>query len=282
MLIMQLSFVDSSQVDSPCQLGAAEFPCASEIAFQYSDWAPSRRYSRLREWEHSYIVRVVTHWAGDVQPVLDVLEPWGGTFAFSHQGTRAGEIHKELCRIAIGAFARSILKRFHDRDFIKMLWGREDGSYSVQRVLFDISGPLWTELRTETLAVFAEAREAPAVQGNLYTLLEWLNHLLRKEPGLGFAQGFAQVMSDKEIVGAIWSGAMCVPLNDRPIGLIRELPDQLKAMGVEVTVPEWWDATLKQLGLSPKAEAPPKADPAEHPTGSVPESLGGGVDEHHA
>jgi hypothetical protein len=130
--------------------------------------------------------------------------------------------------------------------------GRAEGASDVQRLLLDVAGPIWKDLRSEALAALASARSLSAVQQNAYQMLSWFDYLLRKEYGLPYAQAAEQLLKDDELRKALWTAAIAHPLNPRAVGSLSNLPDHLAKMGLSIELPEWWTRTIDKLGLGSK------------------------------
>jgi hypothetical protein len=66
---------------------------------------------------------------------------------------------------------------------------------------------MWTEFRTNTLALFQEAATKSVTQENAFELFHFFDYKLRKESGSVDAMRVKDLISDKEISTSVWSAA---------------------------------------------------------------------------
>src|SRR5204862_7738795 len=104
--------------------------------------------------------------------------------------------------------------------------------------------PLWTEQRKHLLAVLSESESNQAVQANAYELIQWFYHMLREQPERGDSQNVGKILSDKEILDALWNAATASQLGPHAIARMRDFPETVKKLGLELTLPSWWEPTL--------------------------------------
>ncbi len=146
--------------------------------------------------------------------------------------------------------------------FIERLFRRENETFDIRCMILTSSSELWSALRAEVFIVLKEAATDRQIQENAYDLLYWFDYILRNESGHEETTLLKKLLSDPEISGAIWKAAVAAPLSPRGVAQIRDLPNQLKALGVEVTTPAWWDPVLAALNLPTDL---PDSDQPENP-----------------
>ena len=54
-------------------------------------------------------------------------------------------------------------------------------------------------------------------------------------------------VADPVAFPAIWTAATAAPFTGRYVYRIQNIPDQLKALGVELELPSWWATNLADL-----------------------------------
>ena len=110
---------------------------------------------------------------------------------------------------------------------------------------------MWTQLRGETLAVFREAPTNRAVRENAYDMLDSFCTRLSEGRHSQETPAIMNLISQKDILDAIWSAATAARLTPRATArLAHSAVPRLETSGGTVQLPPWWDENLEALRVS--------------------------------
>jgi len=104
--------------------------------------------------------------------------------------------------------------------------------------------------------IFAEAKDNRAIQENAYQMLYLFSYLLRDDTLEQEKKDVEQLVSNQQILDALWNAAKVTPLGIASVARLSALPSQLKKLGVSIVLPSWWDSTLATI--RPQSETKPE------------------------
>ncbi|MBI4027299.1 MAG: hypothetical protein HY360_20100 [Verrucomicrobia bacterium] len=235
-LLQKLTF-DVGQPESVHTLITAEqFAQATNMVRHYIHFKNTPEYRECREAESAYLLRFVEAWKSGAQRILKDFNPWSQDFL--EPGVKAKE---ELCnaivKIVLPRFTQSLLDRFRQLDFVRSIIP-EGAASEEKQVLFDPNSHFWKKRRSDVLSLFKEAKTNSVIHENLYQFISMLGFHWKER----LDKNVEALLQDKEIVSAIWDGAVASRLNPRAFGSLKDFPDRLKAdFNIELSRPDWWN-----------------------------------------
>ncbi len=237
------------RLDSPDKrLGEEQFEQVFKAMTYHIGMTFSQVYNDLRTKEKAFLLRLARNWLHDVTPLIIALKPLSDSFGI-HRGNKLIEdLCVQLSNIVIPRYAKQILARFYEQEFIFHVFQGAGGRPEIGLILLDAKGPLWGGLREEVLKVLVDANKDFNVHQNAYEMLRWFDYKLEKEASFGDGQAIQVLLKDDVVRSAIWAAAISHPLNPQAIGYLRGLPDRLQKIGALVELPEWWKRTVEEFG----------------------------------
>jgi hypothetical protein len=225
----------------PKRIGVGELTQLYETVASFAG-ALSPVHARLWPRNEALVLRMVEMWSGDVTPLMNAIHPYDpNRFARRYEdGPAVRAIHQKLCAAVLPRFAKQVMTGFRQAGFSERLIQASAESFNTRSMLLSPSGPLWTGLRSETLAVLNEATTNRIVQENAYELLFWFDYKFRKEQGFQDTENARLLLADKELCDAIWGAATAVPLSTRAASRLQPFAEELGKLNIPVTLPAWW------------------------------------------
>lgn len=137
---------------------------------------------------------------------------------------------------------------------------RDREARAEQSILFDGEGPLWRSRRPGTLQVLGEAAESSIVRQNVVDFLYAVTDKSAGHGGVGAATsaGVGALLSDAEVVTALWFAACSRAPNPRHLSSLVEVREVLTTKsGQELPQPSWWDRIAAEVhaDLAPERTA---------------------------
>jgi hypothetical protein len=204
----------------------------------------------------AFVLKLLETWQGDAVCLARVLGAYAAFLPRGFEGAAAAALRGKLTSVALPRFALQTLAHLRDPGFVKRLVFREDGSYEFRGILWTSDGPLWKGLREETCKLLAEAQSNRAIQENAYELLHWfvLTHSgnVPRDPA-----AMKGLLSQQDIVDAIWNAATATQLGPYAVYQLKDLPDMLKPLKTSCKLPTWWEPSLETAGVIKGAVAGP-------------------------
>ena len=210
---------------------------------QFSSLADESPSSRREIWPQAQqiLLRLARSWNGDSNTLIRAIFPHRLGEIFRTEGRGAQKLLKMLGDVAVDQLARTIPSRFKEPNFVEMVSRQSEGLGDIRSLLLKHDGPLWTGQRKAILAVLKGSKANPNVQQNAYAMLEWYGYLFQEE-GVGTeASEAAQVVkAQREVILGLWAAVTADPFSRRYVHRLKQLPDKLRQLGVEVQLPSWW------------------------------------------
>jgi predicted 3-demethylubiquinone-9 3-methyltransferase (glyoxalase superfamily) len=219
----------------------------------HADRTTTATYESFRAKEAALLMALVRAWAPDSGPLVRVLQPFYPRMMRDMESSAAKFLHKQLCAEVLPKFARQVLGRFRETGFAShIIHNRQEGDEALT-VLLNVNGPLWKDARMESLNFFRSESRNDVVRENVFELLHWMDNKLREESQVEEAKSLKALLSDAEIVTALWGALTSTRLSPRAVAWLREFPGRLAELGTTVALPDWWNETLATLGLLKEA-----------------------------
>src|SRR6266568_1370917 len=226
----------------------------------------SQVHAQFQPLNEQILLRLVREWSPDLSPLLKVLQPYGHFPGRHFDQERTLALHRQLCAAFLPNLAAQVLNRFHESGFITELLAQERETFSIRGTIFDPNGPMWTTLRSTALGLFKEADTNQTIQENAYELIHLFDYKLHEVPRTKESEATKALLSDQEVLNAIWGAAIATPLSPQATGRLRRFVKAMKTSGATVQLPPWWDENIKAL----RVPATPQTDPENGP-GQTPE-----------
>src|SRR5260370_20147049 len=125
--------------------------------------------------------------------------------------------------------------------------------YAIRGIILPPEGPMWTDLRETTVALFQEAASNSVVQENAFDLLRFFDYKLRKEQGSFDALHVKDLISDKDIAASLWAAVTATPLSPAATAHINQTLPSFKAAAAEFSWPASWHENLKTTATATEA-----------------------------
>src|SRR5260370_38905252 len=135
--------------------------------------------------------------------------------------------------------------------------------YAIRGIILPPEGPMWTDLRETTVALFQEAASNSVVQENAFDLLRFFDYKLRKEQGSFDALHVKDLISDKDIAASLWAAVTTTPLSPAATAHINQTLPSFTAARAEFSVSAWGHQKIKATATATQAataKAPAEAD----------------------
>jgi hypothetical protein len=200
-------------------------------------------HAQFQPENEAFLVRIAHDWQPDMTPLVRQLHAFDYSFARYFQGPVSRALRDQLCSVVLPRFGKQIIGRFREPGFGISVFSEEKETHEVRRMLLDVNSALWKELRSDALAVFAEASSSLAIQENAYELLHLTDYKLHEQ---GNAEEQSQIMalvSDKEIVDALWAAATATQLSPNATWGLHRFA---KKIG-KLKLPPWWEDNLRAI-----------------------------------
>jgi hypothetical protein len=253
-LLETLVFQLGKLTESTKWIGNAEL---EEAVDKFARMASAVRPLHAQFWprNEAFIVKLFDQWAADVTPLVRLLEPHLGILRRNFDGQASGELHKKLCAAVLPHFARQIIESFRRDGFIGRLMRHEMETYDARCVVLDVSGPLWTGLRSNVFEALTEASSNRIVQENAYDLLYWLVYAAEGHAPESHT-AIQRLFSNQAVFEAVWTAATATQLGPRAVYSIREIPALTKQLGVACRLPDWWAPIVATFTAPVAAQEP--------------------------
>jgi hypothetical protein len=195
------------------------------------------------------LLKFVEKWHGDNYPLIKTIRPYHQLEdRFRSQGAQS--LHRKLCKLVLVKYAQQMTGNFRQNGFVPRLSSKLEGTFEMRCLVLNENGPLWTDFRRSTLAVFDEAKSNFAVQNNAYELIYWFDYLLRNEKGTLNATSAKNLILDKEVLDSIWAAATVHPLSQIGTARLKGFIELLESLGTSVGLPNWWNENIKAMHVS--------------------------------
>lgn len=234
----------SSRPWIPMQLIAEKLPALGD--------AVSPQHKRLWPRTRRLLLNLVGKWDDKIDTLVHIFQPFGHSIFAYAEGAEQKRVIRKMCDLIGKRFAKTVVGRFLDSGFIDSVRGGHSSSRNVEAILFLVDGPLWAGDSAAILRILLRAKKNRVVQENAYELLYWIGYLLKDKQG-SEKERVSRFVVDPVAFPAVWAAAIAVPFAPRYVYQLREFPAQLKAMGVEIPLPPWWEPSLKEITF-PKDE----------------------------
>lgn len=236
-LLDTLVFENGNLSERACQIGGAQLEIIVE---KFARMADASQPIHVRFWPQSeaFITRLFSQWSGDVMPLVKVWQLHLGIRRRNFDGPLSLKLHRTLCDGFLPRLTRQTISSFRQKGFIQRLTRGENDTFHYRRLILDSTSPLWSNFCGETCAMLNESSSNTDVQENAYELLRWM--LLARVGPMPDSDSFRKLFSDQTIFDAVWKAATASQLGPRSISNIRELPDVMKELHVNCSLPAWW------------------------------------------
>ena len=247
LLLLELSGIGTTQK----RIGENELEALFETFARLAN-ALSSAHKSFHDRNEKLLVEVLAGWAGDCEILMEVLKPHFPHSVGHFEFGRARELFERLCALLWPKYARQLLDSFRIHGSMDRITSEEKGTFAARSVILNSNGPLWKGLRTDAFSLLAEATHNSIIQENAFALLSSFDELLRNHPGPGIPVGVS-LLIDTDVARALWDAATVTPLT--PYGVVRLCAvAKFMRQHASVTMPHWWDATLKLSGYNPDAQ----------------------------
>ena len=219
-----------------------------------SNWRNHSVYVELRDAEGALVHDVVATSTLDPVDTLATLTENVARGFHDADHPHFQTIYEEVVRTFLERLADQVLGEFDRGDF-RLTSGEGAPTQAKRNLVLDPTGPLWSgERRQRFLALAVRGVDDAAVGALMLHLLRFLaSHAARDTESIQRAAQARQLLSDKELVDAIWSAAVSRPLNPRVIGTLSDttLPTVEDIVGSALPKPGWWatPASPQQPGV---------------------------------
>jgi len=261
-LVLEMGHLDRTEK----LLKPLDFELVGESILKRHDDSEVIEERRMRERERKFLRRLVTGWAPDLTPIVNLLDPDTGRLFIHLQRQRAQTLSRELWAMARDRLAIQMLDSLRSTGLVRQHFERRPDTRQAARVLLDADGPLWRGHRPEALRIFTEGKDNPGVQRNAFDLVYWFCSALRSRSNPGEAEYLKQLFAAADIREALWSAATAQPLASGKIVWIQDFPSRCGEMGARIVLPAWWETSLAESRVR-TAPGTDEYPPAEGGTG---------------
>lgn len=213
-------------------------------------------HSTFRQRNEAFVLRLIEQWSGDLTPLVRAVHPYEPYQVRHFEGPAAKALHQRLCEAVLPKYAKQAAEGFRKPGFVSRLLRHDTDTYDLRCMVLNPKSSLWGTFRAEMLKVFKEASSNKAVRENANQFLLWCDDKLCEGPQDDETTNLKKLFSEKEIVNAVWSAAVATPLSPIAVAHLQRLPNTLKALGISVTLPPWWESTLATFTPALKDSTP--------------------------
>ncbi|MEI6644686.1 MAG: P-loop NTPase fold protein [bacterium] len=228
------------------ELLASDFELVLDSFKRYLHFTNTSAYVAARQKETDFLCHLVDKWQSPVAPLVEIIEPFS-SYKHDIEREEIKDLYKMMSKLMVPRYAAEVLEQFKKTEFRSFT----RATYPAKQIVLDCNGPLWCDLRKEMLRTLEESSTVSVIRQNAYELIAWFNYLLKKESSPECdALRVIKVLSEAEIVGALWNAATAQPLNPRAVGSLRDFPANCKKLcNVELKLPHWWVRILEDSDL---------------------------------
>lgn len=216
--------------------------------------------AHAEQWPHTekFLVQLAKISRAEVKKLLAV---WGDLSRKSRGDAKEQKLLSDLDLIVGQHFSHMAAQGLSQESFVnRTLFGGADFN-TIGNIIRNWDHPQYAEYRSLALRHFKEDSSNPNVRQNAYQIVEWLEGAF-SNPNAARKQTVERLLRDKEMVMAIWNAATCNAFSQRLAYALRDFPGILKTHGVDVSIPHWWDASIKEHEGFIQSLIPPPTVPA--------------------
>jgi hypothetical protein len=212
---------------------------------QFYEWHGTATWRKARRSEEKLLKKMTERWGTEILVLADGIgvHRWQGHHDL--KGPEWRKLVKRLREILLAKIALWIINKFEtDAEFYPGLIHDDNHGLMVREILLDHDGPLWKDRRKQILIALGKTTQ-PSVRGNIYNVLQWFDHLLRKVAPE--AAAIETLLKDAEVVEKFWRAVFAEPLSLRAVAGIRTLFKRCQEHGLSFQPPKWWDRIVSEL-----------------------------------
>lgn len=231
-------------------LSSQEWLSFFHVAARWAHFRSLDYYDSVRAMERDLVLRSFEDLPQPAKAALyaRLAERGDTTSAEPDPGAHWKDLAGRLDRAVSEAAGPLAIELFRVPDGLASLWSSSHDSFE-RLLLFEPTSWLHTEpaAKRQLLDCAAEAQASAVVQQNFLTFFRQLVHG-STEPGNFGTIECREILSDRELLSAIWSAAVARPLNPRLAGSLREeraRAARVIATAADLPEPEWWRALEK-------------------------------------
>jgi hypothetical protein len=204
------------------------------------------------------LMQIIRRWQGDVSPLVDAILPYGHWGSRRYDGPNAQALHRRLSAAILPRLAAQVIGGLRESGYVHRIWTQSKEMLQIRCLFLAHDGPLWKDARKELLEAVKAVGSNRIVQENVYELLHWFYYGLTEKAGTGDAASLKKLFEDKELLDGLWAAATAKTLSPHATITLNNFVLSLKAVGISLTIPAWWDAAIKQIALPKVVNQPPE------------------------
>jgi hypothetical protein len=211
----------------------------------FYEWRGTATWRKARRSEEKLLTRMTESWGSEILVLADGIgvHRWQGHHDL--KGPEWKKLVKKLREVLLAKIALWIINKFEtDAEFYPGVIYDDNHGLLVREILLNRGGPLWKDRRKEMLIALGKTTQ-PTVRGNVYNVLQWFDHLLRKV-ALEVAN-IETLLMDTQVVEKLWRAVFAEPLSLRAVAGIRILFKRCEEHGLSFQPPKWWDRIVSEL-----------------------------------
>jgi len=230
-------------------LDVTHFTLIYKTATKWIDFTtPAEVYIPIREKEKQVLVKICKETSFNLNEILFFLKPWNVFRNGVYNQEAEKELAGELSIILEKRIALEIIYNFKVDNWINSIF-EQDGHFVEHYILLRKTSHLWSpKLRQQFLELLDNNEAQKIISNNMYQLLSLIDAAFFSRESLnGIISLENSILSDKELIIAIWKCAFIEEINPRMFKEIEELKNELKSKcDIDVPSPLWWER-IKRL-----------------------------------
>ena len=248
--ILSLNMIENICFDKNGFVGINPFLDVSHFSSIYitaAKWLhftmPMDVYKPLREKEKKLLIRICDEATTNLIDILLSLHPWHIIRNGVYNLKAEKELAAELSLILEKRISVQLLDDFEIDNWVNSIFV-QDSHLVEQYILLRRSSYFWSsELRQKFLALIGDKVSIKVISNNMYQFLSLIDAaFLSRERINGITRFEDSILSDKELIIAIWVCAFKDEINPRIFNGAEELKNEFKKRcDIDVPLPSWWE-----------------------------------------
>ena len=175
---------------------------------------------------------------------IDVVRSIGRDGEGRPDGKRFAVISRKLNDLVDDRLSEVFVRRIEEYGCISRMADGHMGTRETRLLIKKPGSRLWKKHRSKIVAAFSNPQPSAAAQANAYAFIRWILQMGVSSDRVDDEAARA-LMSDGELMLAIWETATWDAFLGPHVDRIRAFPEFLATRGCTLPIPYWWDSVLQ-------------------------------------